>query len=239
MRRHTARMFVIAAVAAITLAAATARPTRAQDRPDAPTVAAWVQAFYDQTQSMSAAFVQRYVNRVYQREDTSRGRVRFRKPGMMRFDYADPNGKVIVSDGARLVAYDPPDEGESRGQYVDQQISDAQLPAALSFLTGTGRLDEDFRFRSLDASALNYDGEILELRGRRPNPHYARILLFVDAGRGGAAGRSRRGMVHRILIFDSSNNRNRFDFTDQQVNRPIPESVFRWRPPGNARRIQP
>jgi outer membrane lipoprotein carrier protein len=227
--------------AAVTLAAgalllASGRPERAaaQEQPDAATVAAWVQAFYDQTTTMSARFVQRYVNRVYQRTDVSRGRVRFEKPGKMRFDYDEPNGKVLVSDGQRLTVYEPPDPGQQRGQYYQQPIEDAQLPAALSFLTGTGRLDEDFTFRLLDAEALGYgEGQVLELRSRRPTPHYSRILLYVDDDP------QRRGVVHRVLIIDQSQNRNRFDFLEQRFNRSIPDSVFRYRPPRGARRIQP
>lgn len=216
------------------LGAAASEPAEAQSRPSAAEVASWVQTFYDQTRTMSARFVQRYRNRVYDRTDVSRGRVRFRKPGMMRFDYEEPNGKIVVSDGQQLTVFEPPDPGQQRGQYYQQPISDAQLPAALSFLTGTGRLDENFRFRLLDASRLGYsEGQVLELRSRRPTPHYSRILLFVDDDA------SRRGVVHRIMIVDSSNNVNRFDFLEQQLNRDVPESAFRWRPPAGTRRIQP
>ena len=58
-------------------------------------------------------------------------------------------------------------------------------------------------------------------------------ILFVDDDE------SRRGVVHRIMIVDSSNNVNRFDFLEQRLNRDVPESVFRWRPPAGTRRIQP
>lgn len=204
----------------------------AQSRPSAATIASWVQTFYDQTRTMSARFVQTYHNQVYDQDTRSRGQVRFRKPGMMRFDYDQPNGKVIVSDGNQLIAYEPPEEGQQRGQYYTQPMSDAQLPAALSFLTGTGRLDQDFRFRRLDNVPFE-GGQVLELRARRPTPHYSRILLFVDSSP------TRRGVVHRVLIFDSTSNRNQFDFQQQQLNRTIPESVFRWHPPANARRITP
>jgi outer membrane lipoprotein carrier protein len=224
------------AALALLVAASTVPSVRAQppQRPDAATVASWVQTFYDQTRTMSARFEQRYTNQVYQRTDVSRGRVQFRKPGMMRFDYDDPNGKVIASDGQRLVAYEPPDGGQGAGQYYEQQMNDAQLPTALSFLMGTGRLGEDFTLRLLDASALGYrDGEVLELRSRRPTPHYSRILLFVDSTE------ARRGVVHRIVIVDSANNRNQFNFTQQQFNGDMAESVFRYQPPRGARRIQP
>ncbi len=235
LERRTVSVLAIA-IAALLIVVAAGRRADAQQQqtPDAATVASWVQTFYDQTRTMTARFAQEYRNRVYQRTDVSRGRVRFKKPGMMRFDYDQPNGKVVVSDGQRLIVYEPPDGGRGAGQYFEQPIGQAQLPAALSFLTGAGRLDQDFTFRLLDARRLRYEGgQVLELRSRRPTPHYSRILLFVDDNA------QRRGVVHRVLIIDSSNNQNRFDFIEQQLNRDIDDAVFRWRPPRNARRIQP
>jgi outer membrane lipoprotein carrier protein len=223
----------LAALSALAIAS-TPGAVAQQARPDAATVAAWVQTFYDQTRTMSARFEQRYVSQVYQRTEVSRGRVQLRKPGMMRFDYDQPNGKVIASDGRRLIAYEPPESGETVGQYYEQQMTDAELPSALSFLMGTGRLGQDFTFRLLDAAQLGYpDGQVLELRSRRPTPHYARILLFVDDDQ------ARRGVVHRVVIVDQANNRNQFNFTQQQYNADIPEGVFRYQPPSGARRVQP
>lgn len=227
-------LYTSMAIAGALLVSQVAPFAHAQQEPNAATVAAWVQGFYDQTRTMSARFEQRYTNRVYNRTDTSHGDVRFRKPGMMRFDYDEPNGKIIRSDGERLLVYEPPDGGRGAGQYYEQPIGDAQLPAALSFLTGTGRLAEDFTFRLLDAARLGYrGGKVLELRSRTPTPHYSRILLFVDDDP------ARRGVVHRVLIIDQANNRNQFNFTQQRFNRNVSESDFRWRPPSNARRIDP
>src|SRR5687768_9546747 len=73
----------------------------------ADAVAAAVQGFYDQTRDVSAAFFQTYVNKLYQRTDRSQGKVVFKKPGMMRWDYDQPNGKVIASDGKMLRVYEP------------------------------------------------------------------------------------------------------------------------------------
>lgn len=240
MRQRFPFAVASALVAALLLVTATTVfPAHAQQqpqgqRPNAATVAAWVQGFYDQTRTMTARFEQRYTHQVHQRTDVSRGRVQFRKPGMMRFDYDQPNGKVIASDGQRLVAYEPPDEGRGAGQFYEQQMNEAQLPTALSFLMGTGRLGQDFSPRLLDATRLGYpQGQVLELRSRRPTPQYSRILLFVDDDEG------RRGIIHRIVIVDQANNRNQFEFTEQRFNQDIGESVFRYQPPRGARRIQP
>ena len=90
----------------------------------AEAVAAAVQGFYDQTKSVESSFFQTYFNRLYNKYDRSRGTVKFEKPGKMRWDYAAPNGKVIVSDGKRLVIYEPGDDQEP-GQVFERAIGES------------------------------------------------------------------------------------------------------------------
>ena len=196
-------------------------------------VAAAVQGFYDQTRSVEAEFFQTYYNRLYDKYDRSSGKVKFEKPGKMRWDYAAPNGKLIVSDGKRLVIYEPGDQGEP-GQMFERPISESELPQALAFLTGTGKLADDFTFRLLDAAAQGFaGGHVLELLPKTPSPHFERILFYVD-------GDSKRtGLVHRVLIVDAAGNRNRIDFKAPRFNRAFEAKTFAWQPPKNVRRIQP
>lgn len=199
---------------------------------NARAVAAAVQSFYDQTKDVSAAFHQTYVNKLYQRTDRSSGHVVFKKPGMMRWDYDKPNGKVIASNGKRLVVFEPGEDGD-KGQVIEQEISQAQLPQAMAFLMGTGKLENDFDFRLLDAQREGYAaGDVLELRPKQPTPHYARILFFVERTP------ALRGLVRRLLIIDASGNRNRFDFSAIKFNGGTPDQPFNYRPPEGARRVQ-
>jgi outer membrane lipoprotein carrier protein len=209
-----------------------AQPGAASAVPDARMVAAAVQAFYEQTKDVSATFYQTYVNKLYQRTDRSSGRVVFKKPGKMRWDYDKPNGKVIVSNGSKLLVFEPGEEGD-KGQVVEQQIGQAQLPQAMAFLMGTGRLEDDFTFRLLDAQREGYGGgDVLELRPKQPTPHYDRILFYVERNP------ALRGLVRRLLIIDGSGNRNRFDFSALKFNTSVGEQVFSWRPPEGTRRVQ-
>jgi outer membrane lipoprotein carrier protein len=199
----------------------------------APAVAAAVQSFYDQTKSVEAEFFQTYYSRLYDKYDRSSGKVKFEKPGRMRWDYSAPNGKVIVSDGKRLLIYEPGDEGEA-GQVFERAMGESELPQALSFLTGTGKLASDFSFRLLDAAAQGFTaGYVLELLPKTPDPRFERILFYVDGDP------KRQGLVHRVLIVDAAGNRNRIDFKSPRFNRPIDAKTFAWQPPKNARRIQP
>ena len=195
-------------------------------------VAAAVQAFYEQTRDVSAGFYQTYVNKLYQRTDRSSGHVVFKKPGKMRWDYDKPNGKVIVSDGSKLLVYEPGEDGE-KGQVVEQVITQAQLPQAMAFLMGTGRLEDDFTFRLLDAQREGYaSGDVLELTPKQPTPHYDRILFYVERNS------ALRGLVRRMLIIDGNGNRNRFDFNGLKFNSNVADSTFTWQPPAGTRRVQ-
>jgi outer membrane lipoprotein carrier protein len=223
---------LLALALACALVAGTARADQAMD---AKAVAAHVQSFYERTRTVQADFHQTYYHKLYDRYERSQGRVAFKKPGKMRWDYARPNGKVIVSDGRRVQVFDPGDEGETP-QVIEQKISQHQLPQAFSFLTGTGKLDEEFRFRLLDPERQGFrGGYVLELRPKSPSPHYERILFYVVMVGEGSA---RAGVVRRVLIIDAAGNRNRFDFKGLQFDRAVPEAHFNFKPPRGTRVVR-
>jgi outer membrane lipoprotein carrier protein len=194
-------------------------------------VALSVQAFYDQTKSVEAEFHQTYYNRLYDRYDRSQGTVKFQKPGRMRWDYAAPNGKIIVSNGKQLSIYEPGD-GKEPGQVFERALGANELPQALSFLTGGGKLVDEFTFRLLDAAQQGFTaGNVIELLPRSKNPHYERLLFYVDSDP------KRTGLVHRVLIVDDSGNRNRLDFKAPKFNRAIDAKVFNWAAPKGTRKV--
>lgn len=211
--------------------APTAAPAAAAVDP-ALTALAAVQTFYDQTREVAADFFQTYVNKLYDRTDKSRGHVVFKKPGKMRWDYAKPNGKVIVAGSGKLLVYEPGEEPTDKGQVLEQNFAQADLPQAMSFLLGTGKLSDDFAAKLLDSAREGFaNGQVLELRPKKPNPHFERLLFYVESSA------ALRGLVRRIVIVDASGNRNRFDFSAFKFNAGTPESTFEWRPPADARKV--
>jgi outer membrane lipoprotein carrier protein len=224
----------LGAAIVLSLSLGLARVGRAQEQADARTVAGAVQAFYNQTKGVRARFHQTYYHKLYDQYERSQGTVVFAKAGKMRWDYARPNGKVMISDGRELTMYDPP-EGEHAGQCFRRTMDEHQLPQAFSFLTGTGRLEDNFTFRLLDAARQGYrDGYVLELRPREPSPHYERLLFYVL----GQNGRP-TGVVRRVLIVDASGNRNRFDFSDMEWTPRVGDATFRFAPPQGVRCVRP
>ncbi len=223
---------VLLGLALVGSAAAEARETL-----DAAGVLRLVQGFYDQTKTLQADFKQTRYTRLYDRYDRAKGKVVFKKPGKMRWDYDQPNGQVFVTQGDKLLIYQPPEEGEKSGQLIERALGEDQLPAAFSFLTGGGSLEKDFDVRLLEHDNEKFrDGYVLQLIPRRPSPNYEQLVFYVRTLE--TAGK-RAGVVQRVLIIDSAGNRNRFDFSNIKFNRDIPDKRFSFRAPKGTHRVNP
>jgi outer membrane lipoprotein carrier protein len=195
----------------------------ASGTPTAASVAASVQAFYDKVTSYEADFVQTYDVKAFGEKKTSKGHVAFQKGGgKMRWDYTDPNGNLVVSDGVTLWSYT-----EKEKQARKMLVKDSQMPTALSFLTGKGNLAADFDLKLLSSKDLKFDGGyVLEARPKVATNLYNYVLFYVDA---------KTSHVRRVLIVDSQDNRNRFDFEKSKVNETIAAERFKWTPPAGVK----
>lgn len=235
--KHWRKSLLLCAALAMPLLSPVASAQQAPPAPattpavTAQVVAARVQTFYDQTRSVEARFEQHYWNRVYARTQSSRGRLLIQRPGRVRFNYDQPRGKVVVSTPSGFVFYEPNEDG-SPGQYL-RGTSDA-ASSALGFLSGTARLDRDFRL-SLRAPAAGQPAntDALELRPRRSDPNFRRIVLYVDSRPETA------GVVRRVAIEDPDGNWNRFDFSGFEFNRELSAATFDYTPPEGAHEISP
>ena len=204
---------------------------------DAAEMVTLVQTFYDQTRTLQAEFEQTRYTRLYDRYDRASGKVVFKKPGKMRWDYAQPNGQVFVSDGKKLLIYQPPQEGEKHGQLIERALDDDQLPSAFSFLTGSGKLDDDFEVRLLEHDHDKFKGgQVLQLIPRKPTPNYEQLVFYV---RTLESQGKRAAVVQRVLIIDAAGNRNRFDFSKMKFNREVGDKRFNYRPPKGTERVTP
>lgn len=198
--------------------------------PDGPLsaadVVARVQEVYDGTTSFQANFRQVFRHRLNpDRSKEASGVVYLQKPGKMRWEYHDPERKLIVSDGTTLWAYEP-----SEDQVFEQSLENTDLPTAVTFLLGSGSLSAEFDARLLEQGAeTSADRYVIELRPRTPSSQYARLLLVV-----------RRSDFHvvRTVVIDHSGNTNSIEFAGERLNEPIPAAQFRFVRPEGARVIR-
>jgi outer membrane lipoprotein carrier protein len=187
-----------------------------------------IQAFYQQTSDFQSHFVQTYTDIAAGDEKVSQGRVYFKKPGKMRWDYVSAKDskkrdKVYVSDGRAFWVY----EYEFK-QVFKQCLKDSQLPTSLRFLLGQGDLLAEFDVSLLEKSTA--ENPELKLIPKEATSKFKALQFTVD---------SKTGQVIRTLLFDPYGNTNEIVFSKTRVNRNLPDKGFAFKPPKDARMINP
>jgi outer membrane lipoprotein carrier protein len=203
--------------------AAAAPPPAARDGSlDLQTVIDRMQKRYDQAKDYRARFSQDYSRAVIGRSTLSTGTVAFKKPGRMRWDYDKPEPRVFVSDGQVLWLFEP-----SEKQAFKQDLKRSQLPAALAFLMGKGKISDEFEVSFATDAKVGRPGDYrLALSPKQPQSTYKAILFVVDP---------KEFLVRESVLVDSQGNTNHFVFEDLKVNDKVPDSLFKWAPPSGVR----
>ena len=203
--------------------AAAVGPLAAQAAPDAEPLAsrvvAGIQSFYQASADFRAEFVQTYTYKIHRRTQVSTGQVLFKKPGRMRWDYRTPVVKLFLSDGKVLWVYEP-----EESQAFRRSLGSAQLPVALTFMSGEGKLTEAFDAKLLPSAGP--DELLLELVPKRDEGEYQSLRLVVDR---------KTLQVKASTVVDPVGNTNHLEFSKIQTNSGLPDAAFHFVPPEGVR----
>ena len=176
-----------------------------------------VQAFYNDTQHLTALFRQTYTNSTFGKTSVSDGKVWIKKPGKMRWDYKGKKKKKVkksfISDGITLWAVE-----HDNKQVIRTKIEEDILPVAVTFLFGKGNLTRDFA-PSLDTSGTygKKQDYVLELLPRTPSAQYKKLYLVVDAG---------NFRVKQSIVVEASGNVNHFRFYSPDTKKAVQDTWF-------------
>lgn len=177
-----------------------------------------VQERFDATSDLSAAVDQELVVASAGKTLQSKGTVAFKRPGKMRWSLTNGSAQIIVADGTTLWFYQPD----------EQQVLKAPFQAAfrsstpISFLTGVGRLTEDFDI-TLDGEA---PGVIyLALKPRKGEGDLGRLRLTIDSTSYDIVGAE---------ITDPLGNVTRLRFSDLRRNTGLDDAQFRFEVPNGV-----
>jgi outer membrane lipoprotein carrier protein len=184
-----------------------------------------VQKRYDAAKDFRARFNQTLTNAAFGRKSSSAGEVLLKKPGRMRWNYAQPEPKMYLADGNTLWLFEPEDK-----QAFKQDLKSSQLPAALAFLAGQGKLAAEFDIVLADPKTpYGTPGDYrLSLSPKMPQAQVKTILFVVDP---------KTFNVRESVITDQQANINDLLFSDIRTNTNLPDATFRWAPPAGVRLI--
>jgi outer membrane lipoprotein carrier protein len=223
----SAAVLVVASLtASLTLAAVgpeAAAPSPAAARLRVEQVVEKIQKRYDAAKDFRARFNQTLTNAAFGRKTSSTGEVLLKKPGRMRWNYAQPEPKMYLSDGTTLWLYEPEDR-----QAFKQDLKSSQLPSALAFLTGQGKLAAEFdvAFAPPQTPYGAPRDYVLALTPKAPQAQVKTIVFVVDPA---------TFDVRESVITDQQANVNDLLFSDIRFNTNVPDATFRWSPPPGVR----
>ncbi len=213
-------MVFLAALLALSHAAAgepaAGSPPVRRAQPGARELARAVQAFYQRTQDLEATFVQTYAYAAAGRRQVSRGTLRVKKPGRMRWDYQVPERKTVAVNGSRLVQWEP----EANQVYLDERFDATAMSAAVTFLLGQGSLEAEFHVSSGGPHEL-------VLKPRKPDARVESVTLTVGP----------EGQVTATRVEDGQGNVNLVELGDIRRNAGLRDSDFEVRVPEGAHRL--
>jgi outer membrane lipoprotein carrier protein len=147
------------------------------------------------------------------------GTMIMKKPGLMRWEYREPETKLFVADGRDTYLYTPADR-----QVLVQRFTLADLHSTpLRFLLGQGDIEGGF-FVSWepDLKPMAAGSLLLRLTPRAPETGYAHVTIECDA---------RSFDVRRMVIHERSGNTSEFVFSNMQTNMKVDNRQFQFKIP--------
>jgi len=192
--------------------------------PDARQVAAAIDARYNGMKSLHAEFTEVYSGAGMQR--TESGTLWIKKPGKMRWDYASPQKKLFVTDGATAWFYVP---GEHQARRTPlKKLDDLRSP--LRYLLGRTKLNKELRGLSLAPDVRPQIAGDVVLRGvpTGMEDRISQVLLESDG----------QGFLRRIVLEELDGSRTEFRLDNQRENAAISDAEFRFIPPPGVEVLQ-
>jgi len=167
---------------------------------------------YNHLRTLRARYSERYSGMGMDRSES--GTLTLQKPGLMRWSYDSPSGKVFVLDGKFAWFYTPGDAQVSRAPA--RQFDDLRSP--LRLLLGHTQLAKE-----LDKIATAPDGAGFRISGvpKGMAQRVKLLTLIVNAN----------GAIERMKLEETDGASTEFNFTQMEENISLPAGEFRFTPP--------
>jgi outer membrane lipoprotein carrier protein len=216
MRRH--RPWASGTLVAALLAALLAHPRAARADVKVDEVLAKVDAAKATVESLAGEFTQKNKVKLFKQELSSQGKLYFKRPRQIRWEYTTPDPSTLVLDGNRATLTTP---GAARQEFDLEK--DATMRAIFDQLLtwlGPGSLAQarsDYQIGAGGTAAA--PTVVLTPKPDRPVAKaFGRVELRID-------GKS--GLLRSIALVEKNGDQKEITFTKLQKNVPLPADAFK------------
>ncbi|MEW5949689.1 MAG: outer membrane lipoprotein carrier protein LolA [Thermodesulfobacteriota bacterium] len=182
-------------------------------------IVARLQERYNTIKCIEADFEQETRLTALNQRRLAEGRVYFKKPGCMRWDYLRPDRQEMVADGKTLWIYIA---AEKRAYRFDARAY-LQSQLTMDFFLGQGDFKKDFVI-VMAPESKKVPGEfyILTLLPRYTHPQVREIKLWIKKD---------TFLIDSILSKDHLSNTTLLHLKGQRINGPLDDHIFAFSPP--------
>jgi outer membrane lipoprotein carrier protein len=192
--------------------------------PDVKTLAAAVDAHYNQLRSLQAEFTEVYRGSGMDR--TESGTLWLKKPGKMRWEYRSPKEKLFVSNGKDAWFY-VPDDRQARKTEA-KKLEDVRSP--LAFLLGKTKLEKELQGLSWAADVTPLQPGNVVLRGvpQALADRISEVLVEVAPAH----------QIARIVIQEVDGAVTEYRFGEMKEDVEIGDARFQFKPPAGTETVE-
>ncbi len=183
-----------------------------------------LQQRYSSVSTLKASFQQTY--RAPGIEQIESGVFWLKKPGLMRWEYRQPEEKLFVADGKEAFLYMPRDR-----QVTIQPFSVSDMHSTpLEFLLGSGNISKSFavswesEFKPNSGSAVT-----IRLTPLKSEAEYSFLVLELDR---------ENYEIRGIIIHEPGGNTSRFAFTNFEINVKVDNKSFKFKTPKGVEEVR-
>ncbi|MBM2839190.1 MAG: outer rane lipoprotein carrier/sorting protein LolA, partial [Deltaproteobacteria bacterium] len=214
-------------------------------------VVAKIESNYKNIAAFKGNFKQKATLKTLNKVQESLGKLFYKKPNKFKWQYTNPTGQEITSDGKTLWIYLPENKQIYIYELADNQGigNEGQIPG--NFLGNLGDLGRDFNVKWGTPLARDAQGNyIIELEPKSPVANIHDILLVIP--RDITTNPSSAFPVIASTVRDAYGNTTNIEFTNIEILETLdwtvkakkktgglPDSIFTYTPPANVEIIKP
>jgi outer membrane lipoprotein carrier protein len=170
---------------------------------------------YNKTQSLQATFTETF--NLHGRKTVEKGELFLRKPGRMRWQYAQPAGKLFISDGKYIYLYTPSSNQAERMPFKETE----DLRAPLAFLLGRLHFQDDFREFQAQRDGRNVMITAITKSDKLP---YSSVKFLVSPD----------SVIRYVAVTGQDNSLLEYALENEKKNPVIADSMFQFKPPAGV-----
>lgn len=186
-------------------------------------VAQKIQATYAATKTIRADFRQTTSSKMSGRERLGAGTMVLAKPGLMRWDYTEPDKQVFVCDGEQISMY----FAKEKQMMVTPAKEYLESDVTYAFFTGKGNIQQDFVVAGPEEEDLAKPQETYELKltPKIGHPQIDFLSLWVDR---------KSFLMTRLKVTDKFGTVTDMVFSNLTTNQEISAGTFHFTPPADT-----